>query len=166
MRKEYGQALRTLFAQGMKARFPFAVAVQVDSPYRFPNHRPWLWKRDPEFWAWILLEQDAKGQDQFNVLMGWSRLARYPQLSMVPCAERPDEAASREEYLCRLPSLWTDEDLWWKVRVPGRLADQVPRQGQGRIPAPVAREVMAPRVADALDRLQSHGIPWLESMPA
>ena len=168
MRKEYGQALRTLFAAEMRRVAPHFEAVKVKSRYFWPGDRAYRWRATETLYCWIVLSPSRKDSDEFTILIGWSRNARYPELSMVPCLELPtpdrDEFA-RDEYLTRLPYLWGQEDRWWVIRefklrltVAELEADLQP------IPDVEAKAGVAPCVIEAVSRIRAVGIPYLEEL--
>jgi len=167
MRKPYGKALRTLFAAGMRRIAPQFEAVKVDSRYFQPGDRAYRWRATETRHGWIVLSPSRKDYDEFTILIGWSRNERYPELSLVPCLEYPtpnrDEFA-RNEYLTRLPYLWGREDTWWVVREfrPLLTTDELEASLQP-IPDDEARAAVAPIVDQALRRIQSVGITYLEA---
>lgn len=173
MRKEYGAALRELFAARMKAELPAWREVPAPKAWFFPGER--LYQRDdhPAAWQFILLQPDMKDHDSFEIEIGWSRLKRVPELSMRPSMEAPEsaEALAREEYACRLSSL-----------IPGRVREPAPgwildartystdfnqvmaamTERQAKLSKDQARAAMAPFVDDAIAALRRYGLPWLE----
>jgi hypothetical protein len=168
MRKEYGKALRTLFAEQMKQTVPHFEEVKVKSMYFWPGDRAYRWQANDQLHCWIVLSPSKKDYDEFTVLIGWSKQGRYPELGMVPCAEQPtpnrDEFAN-EEYLTRLPYLWTDEDRWWvvkKFRAPKSVAEI--EASLKPILATEAKETVAPLVRNAIGKIQEFGLPYLEAL--
>ena len=166
MRKEYGKALRSLFTARMKAELPRFEETRVSSMYFWPGHRAFRWKASEQIHCWIVLSPSPKDLDEFTLLIGWSTLGRYPELSMVPCAELPSDSRDEfrfDEYLTRLPFLWSDRDTWWKVPTPGRPGSMAALQARPEpVPADKAREAVAHLVDDAIERLKAHAIPYLE----
>ena len=166
MRKEYGQALRTLFAAEMRRVAPNFEAIKVKSRYFWPGDRAYLWRATETLYCWIVLNPSQKGHDEFTILIGWSRNARYPELSMVPCAEPPtpdrDEFA-RDEYLTRLPYLWGQDDQWWVVKeFKLRLTAAELEADLQPIPDVAAEACVAPCVIEAVSRIRTVGVPYLE----
>lgn len=168
MRKEYGKALRALFAAEMKRAASHFEEVKVKSVYFWPGDRAYRWQATDRLHCWIVLSPSKKDYDEFTVLIGWSRQGRYPELSMVPCAEHPTPNRgefAREEYLTRLPYLWGNEDRWWVVkefRAPQSVADL--EASVQPIPASEAREAVAPLVKDAISKIEETGLPYLEAL--
>jgi hypothetical protein len=168
MRKEYGQALRTLFAAEMRRVAPHFEAVRVKSRYFWPGDRAYRWRATERLHGWVVLSPSRKDYDAFTILIGWSRHARYPELNMVPCAELPtssrDEFA-RDEYLTRLPYLWGQEDRWWVIReFDLRLTVAELEASLQPIPDVEAKASVAPGVVEAVSRIQTVGIPYLEEL--
>jgi hypothetical protein len=169
MRKEYGKALRDEFWKGMKQRFPQFKEVQIDSSYFFPGDRAFRWIPCEPVHCWIILHPSKKDYDWFNVLVGWSRLARYPELSMVPCLEPPTPELlepTQAEYLTRLPYFWNEgQDPWWEIRkseIPASLEDLM--KSLAPISAGEAKDAVKPLVNDALDRIAEYAIPYLQAL--
>ena len=168
MRKEYGKALRTMFAAKMKAELRQFEEVKIKSLYFWPGDRAYRWIVNERLHCWIVLSPSKKDYDEFTVLVGWSKLGRYPELSMVPSPQLPNASRdefNRDEYLARLPSLWTNIDSWWvvrKFRMPNSAADLAARIEP--IPATTAREAVSPRVDDAILKIREFGVPYLEEL--
>ncbi|MDM4769189.1 hypothetical protein [Solimonas sp. SE-A11] len=173
MRKEYGAALRELFAARMKAEFPAWREVPAPKTWFFPGERLYVRDDHPAAWQVIVLQPDMKDHDSFDIEIGWSRLKRVPELSMRPSLESPDsaEALAREEYICRLSSLIPARDQ----PAPGWILD--PRtystdfnqimaamtERQVKLTKEQARAAMTPFVDEAFAVLGDRGLSWLES---
>lgn len=175
MRKEYGKALRTLFADGMQKRLGDWRPIPAPAPWYWPGERLYMLPAPGGLWLLILLEPDVKDHDAFSLSVGWSRLARAPQLSMRPAMEAPQsmQALARDEYLCPLPRL-----IPQRPHRDGRFADWLidPRSSsndptevlaafverQHALDAGQARLRLAPLVEDALNALVEWGLPYLE----
>jgi len=170
MRKEYGNALRKLFAAQMKQGLPRFGEVKVKSVYAAPGERAYRWIAREPIHCWIVLSPDPKDYDQFHVLIGWSKRARYPELSMIPSGLRPtpDRAEfAQDEYLIRLPDLWTPLDTPWVVREIRALTSvQDLQAGMAPISPDQALKDVAPLVNDAIERLKTYGLPYLEAFVA
>ena len=168
MRKEYGKALRILFAVQMKRVVGHFEQVRVASTYFWPGDRAYRWQASDQLHCWIVLSPSKKDHDQFTVLVGWSKQGRYPELSMVPCAERPTpdrHEFAQQEYLTCLPYLWTNEDRWWvvrKFRIPPTVVEI--EASLEPIPATEAKEAVTPLVDDAINKIKEFGLPYLEEL--
>ncbi len=172
MRKEYGAALRELFAARIKAELPSWREIPVPKTWFFPGERLYVRDDHPAAWQVIVLQPDMKDHDAFDIQIGWSRLKRVPELSMRPSMEAPDspEALAREEYVCRLSSLMPARDQ----PAPGWILD--PRsystdfnqvmaamnERQVKLTKEQARAAMMPFLDDAFAVLGGRGLPWLE----
>lgn len=173
MRKEYGKALRTLFAEGMQKRLGDWRPVPAPAPWYWPGERLYMHPAPEGMWLLILLEPDIKDHDAFSLSVGWSRLSRAPQLSMRPAMEAPRSAQAlmRDEYLCPLPQLIPQRPCR-----DGRLADWLidPRSASCNplevfaafVERQQARLRLAPLVEDALNALVEWGLPYLEQVLA
>jgi len=168
MRKEYGKALRSLFSSEMKRAVSDFEEVKVKSVYFWPGDRAYRRQATEQLHCWIVLSPSKKDYDEFTVLIGWSKRARYPELNMVPCAEHPTPSRDefeQEEYFTRLPYLWGNEDKWWVVkefRASETLADL--EAGLQPISPSEAREAVAPLVRDAITMIKEKGLPYLQEL--
>jgi hypothetical protein len=168
MRKEYGKALRARFSLEMKSALPQFEEVKVKSVYFWPGDRAFCWEASESLYCWIVLSPSNKDYEEFTVLIGWSKLGRFPELGMVPCAELPSagrEEFGNDEYLTRLPFLWGKEDRWWVVeelRMPLSVAEL--EASTQPISAAKANEMVAPAIEDAIEKLQERGVPYLEEL--
>lgn len=170
MRKEYGKAVRQLFAARMQEVAPQFEAAKVKAACFWPGQRAWRWRVTDNIVCWIVLSPSQKDYDEFTVLVGWSTSGGYPALTMVPSFELPDAAKTefaQAEYLARLPFLWGKVDSWWVVR-EFRMARTV-EELQASI-APIAEadalRQAAPLVDDAIDKLVAFGLPYLADFAA
>lgn len=101
MRKEYGQALKTVFEKAMVQHLPDFVPTKDRSGYVFPGERTFRKRIEGVVDLWVVLSPNQK-LDEFSVELGWSRLARFPELAIRPAHRRPYEAFHETEYMCRL----------------------------------------------------------------
>jgi hypothetical protein len=169
MRKEYGKALRDAFAERMKTRFSQFQALTVRTQYFFPGDRAYRWIPREPVHCWIVLHPSKKDYDWFNVLVGWSRLARYPELGMVPCMEQPSahrQEFENDEYLTRLPYLFDGgKDTWWEVRAfePPTSLEELAKW-VAPISVHEAREAVKPLVVDAMDKIAEYAVPYLREL--
>lgn len=161
MRKEYGQALRSLFERAMAQHCPDYEPVKVTSNYMWPGERAFRKRIDGVADLWIVLSPNQKFE-QFSVELGWSRFQRFPELSMRPSPIAPSDAFDQDEYFCRLGEIVHEHDHCWTIE-PFR-----PPQGIEEIMAALekmqaseATERVQPRVSEAIDALEKHGIPYL-----
>jgi hypothetical protein len=175
MRKEYGKALRELFAARMKAEFPEWRSVSAPKPWYWPGERIFVQDRHPAAWLLVILQPDLKDHDAFNIEIGWSIHRRVPELSMRPCPDNPnsDEAVNRDEYVCRLSDLlpersnihgwvngWVIDPRTFSANPEESFSALVERQT--KISAEQARAAVSPFVENAVTALRRYGIPYLE----
>ncbi len=165
MKKAYGKALRQLFAKRIQAELPEFREVKVKTIYLFPGERAYLWTVSEQLYCWIVLSPSPKDYDEFTLLVGWSKFGRYPELSCIPCMQSPtaDHAEfAQDEYLIRLPQLWTDKDKWWVVKAfkMARTTDELLAQ-IAPISADEAIRQVESKLDDAFEKLQSQGLPYL-----
>ncbi|HPB29617.1 MAG TPA: hypothetical protein PLU41_05455 [Acidobacteriota bacterium] len=165
MRKEYGRVLRQYFSKQMKERLPEFREEKVQSVYLWPGQRAFGRSVSGSLKCWIVLSPSPKDYDEFTVLVGWSTLGRYPELTVIPSPilPSPDRGEFRQaEYLTRLPQLWTHKDEWWVIQAfePAFTVEQMTAR-LAPIPAPAAEAKVIPRVDDAIDKVIKIGIPYL-----
>ena len=171
MRKEYGQAVRELFAEGMAAAFATWTAVDVPRTHYWSGERAYVEDPGAETWGVVILAPNPKEHDAFDLELGWSRLGRVPQLSVRPSPDEPGgvAVATREEYLCRLSQLVPDRPDGWVIDprtlsldpsdIMAALTDRETPLSKEK-----ARETVRPIMAEALDALTHHGLPWLQTV--
>ncbi|NLI48156.1 MAG: hypothetical protein GX414_13705 [Acidobacteria bacterium] len=165
MRKEYGKALRQYFSKQMKERLPEFKEEKVQSVYLWPGQRAFSRPLSGSLKCWIVLSPSPKDFDEFTVLIGWSTLGRYPELSVIPSPQSPSPDRvefSQPEYLTRLPQLWTRQDEWWVIQEfePALTVEQMTAR-MAPIPAPAAEEKVIPRVQESIDKVIEYGLPYL-----
>ncbi len=168
MRKEYGTAVRALFADALVAACPdFAPVKMVVALAAYPGERPFRWTISTTTHAWIVLVPDLK-REGFTVEIGWSRLGRFPQLTARPSSARPHDAGPCAEYLGRLGEVAGGSDRWW-------ILEDLPLDANAEqmmahliamttpIPPDVARARAAPLVGEAVAEIVRSGIPFLRT---
>jgi len=172
MRKECGKALRELFTAEMKTVLPQFLPVKVSSKYIFPGERAFRWIPVEPVHLWILLVPHHKGGEEFTVEIGWSKLGRFPELSMRPSlpgpSERRDEFAL-DEYVCRLGMLISGRDYWWEVEhfefPDSEEAWMAYLQSKvNPLSTQEAIQIVRPRVQDAVEKLRLHAVPYFEEL--
>lgn len=174
MRKEYGQALRALFTAEMQSRLPQFEPSQVKSKYLFPGERVFCWNPQESIRCWIILQPNLKGHESFSVEIGWSKLARFPELSMRPSFSSPSEDRAEfdePEYVCRLGKDRLGEDYWAEVEafrcgLTEAECMAILQEQLRPIPPEEAKAKVQPHVVDAVDRLVRFGVPYLEQFAA
>jgi hypothetical protein len=163
MRKEYGHALRSLFEKAMAQHCPTYEPTKVTSDYIWPGERAFRKRFNGVGDLWIVLSPNHKFE-QFSIDIGWSRFARFPELSMRPSSIAPLDAYGQNEYFCRLGELVHGHDHWWTIeqfQAPPTIEDLM--TSLEKLSASVAMERVQPRVDDAIEALEKHGIPYLET---
>jgi hypothetical protein len=174
MRKEYGKALRALFAAEMKTRFPQFDATKVKSQYLFPGERAFCWNPREPIRCWVVLKPNLKGHESFTVEIGWSKRGRFPELGMRPSLHAPREGHSeftQPEYFCRLGKDRLGDDYWWEVEpfewnpTADRFLAAIQKQLEP-IPTDQAVARVSPQVTDAIGCLATVGLPYLEDFVA
>ena len=165
MRKEYGKVLRQYFGIQMKKFLPDYKEVKVKSQYLGTGERCYSKSQGRSVNCWIVLSPSQKGYDEFTIMVGWSVLGRYPELNMIPSIVSPSsdrKEFSLEEYLIRLPQLWTKDDIWWVVKKyePAFTPEELQALNEP-ISLEDAEDMVIPQVDNAMQKLLDEGIPYL-----
>jgi hypothetical protein len=163
MRREYGLALRESFQRCLRERLPRFEALGIKNNYVSAGERIFRWKMREPLHAWVVVVPHDK-REAFTVELAWSRLARFPELSMRPC---PDPSPTHDECAVRLAELAGHGDRWWSLddeRRPGSLEEQLDllRASLEPVAADVAAARVQRRVDEAVLLLESHGLPYLD----
>ncbi len=166
MRKEYGKVLREAFARRLAERLPRFKPVRTGSDYLFPGERVFCWAVSGDLHLYVILTPDQRGHDAFTVELGWSRLGRFPELSMRPNIMGPaldgaefarDEAVVRLPYLTGIPEWWTVEEI------PDPLTlEALMEQQRKRSPAEAEAQVQ-PLLTEAMDSLETAGVEFFRA---
>ncbi|WP_148415734.1 hypothetical protein [Noviherbaspirillum massiliense] len=132
------------------------------SHYIWPGERAFRKRVADMADLWIVLSPNQK-LEQFSVEIGWSRLQRFPELSMRPSSIAPQDAYDQNEYFCRLGEMVHGHDYWWTIE-EFRQAQSIEELGASleKLSASMVQERLQPRVKEAMDALEKHGIPYLE----
>lgn len=143
----------------------FALVKKHAALASVPGEQAYCWRVSDRIFLWIVLIPDQK-QEAFFIEIGWSRHARFPQLTMRPSLTHPSDAELEDEYLCRLGSLSRGNDFGWVVEEL-RL-DATREQMMAYILAqtePLSKEVdrarVVPHIEAALRELIEYGLPFL-----
>ena len=165
MRKEYGKILRNRFLRRMRDLVPDFEEEKAKSINLAPGERAFSKLNNDGSKCWVVLCPSPKDYDEFTILIGWSVFGRCPELSIIPsniCPLQDRSEFGQEEYLTRLPQLWTDQDTWWIIESlePALSVEQIQAKMQ-----PISQEVaearVVPQVENAISRLIEVGMPYL-----
>ena len=157
MRKEYGKVLRGQFDKKLSEDVPDFKHVNVKSKYIFPGERAYAWEVSDKICCWLILVPDQDADLRFTVEIGWSRLGRFPELTMRPSATlegKEDKIYTEKECILRLSQLWSNLDPWWgdtKVSI-----DLTP------IPKEKASNAVKELVRESIDKIKEQGLPFLK----
>ncbi len=164
MRKEYGKILRKLFDQQIKEDFPDFRPAKISNIYFTPGDRAFEKKSIDGASLWINLSINAK-YESFNVEIGWSTFGRWPELSMRPSPIRPvgSPEFAEEEYITRLPFLWTNDDFWFEIEPfePTQTVESIVEKMKP-IEETKAREQVAPVVKECFEKVAKYAIPYFQ----
>ena len=171
MRKEYGKALQQIFTERMQANFPAWRATPAPKTHYWGGERAFVLDDSATAWLVVILAPNLKDHDAFDIELGWSLHGRVPELGMRPSAEDPNsaDAATRDEYLCRLSHLVGDQRYHdgWVIdhRTLSTDPDEILSaltERQTKITAADAHAAVSPFVDDVMRMLDEYGVPYLE----
>jgi hypothetical protein len=165
MRKEYGKALRKYFAGQIKEKVPEFQEEKVESIYFWPGQRAFSRSVSDSLKCWIILCPSPKDYDEFTILVGWSVFGRYPELSVIPSMIMPSDDRkefNENEYMIRLPQLWSKDDIWWVVEEfnTSPTIEELQKSMES-VSMAEAESKVHPLVDDAIQKLLNVGIPYL-----
>jgi hypothetical protein len=172
MRKEYRQALRDMWSKAMRERLPQFTPSKERSPYVWPGEMLHLWQARPGLRVYVIMSPDLKAQqDAFSVSLAWSRLDRFPHLSMRPSSEVPSAERlefDRDEFEVSLAELCEPARQWWSLwpgpATPLEVFESHLSRSLKPVSAAEAREAIGPLVTDAMACLGEHGLPYIEAL--
>ncbi len=112
----------------------------------------------------IILYPDTKG-DAFTLEIGWTARQHFPE-ALALSRPTPSRAEFKEQdFACRLGGLFAQSDYWWFVRPDfNPLTDDLVafvKDRMERISPTNASALVSPPVEDAVQKLVSHGLPYL-----
>lgn len=166
MRKEYGKALREEFARQLAQRLPGFQREKARSCYLFPGERAFCRAVSGELHLYVILTPDLRGHEAFTVELGWSRLGRFPELSMRPNlmgVPEDDAEFTRDEAVVRLPCLTGDPEWWTVEALPDPPTVEALLEQQRKRSPEEAMARVEPLVTQAMDRLESAGAQFFRA---
>jgi hypothetical protein len=156
MQSKLAKAIRTQFAKELKKRFPM---FDLDMGAELPSGwRAYRFDASASFTAFVVLCFSPR-DDRFTLEVAWSQVGRLP-----PAGASPPNAPPKHGGLsCRLSALWhpQEHDYWWllgRERTMEEMLNFVPDQ-----PAEQKIPDVAPKVGEAIEKLITFGIPYLEA---
>jgi len=160
MSRAFYETVIALFSEGMH-RFPSLRAAEAPHDWAYPGgERTYRWDGAGGS-AWLALILSSKGRPEFNVEVGWSCLGRYPELFLRPNHFTLAEVCfdTHSEGFVRLRPRGNPKALWWKVSNRPHGLFEVRRDMDEAECCRLAQ----PLVADALEQVETVGIPFLEN---
>ena len=150
----------------MKEHLPQFKPVQIKSQYLWPGERSFLWIPREPIHIYVVLSPSLKGYDEFSVDIGWSLLGRFPEIgargARTPTSDHFE--FKEDEFACRVTSLYSGEDEFWKLYDEQILMDDpmslILSQAQP-LSKDQAEKIVLPKVHDAMDKLLKYGVPYL-----
>jgi len=160
MSRAFNETVIALFSEGMH-RFPSLRAAEAPPGRAFPGgERTYRWDGAGGS-AWLALILSSKERAEFNVEVGWSCLGRYPELFARPNHSKLAEVCfdTHPEGFVRLRPQGSPKALWWRVsNRPHGLFEFIPEMDDAQ-----CCRLAPPLVADALEQVETVGIPFLEN---
>ncbi|MEZ5472017.1 MAG: hypothetical protein R3E90_09570 [Marinicella sp.] len=170
MRTEYNNALKKYFQEMLASRLPGFQLTKINSKYKSPGELFFVNTVDDALKLFIIISQHAKGADRFTVELGWSIINDFPQLSMRPNAETPEQINinNTSEYICRIGTLIDGKDKWWSLKDSSILRIKDPIQKliaqSTKVDANRISTIVEPKVKDAIEKLSTYGFPFFEKV--
>lgn len=159
MQSKLAKALRSQFEKELKNSLP---AFSSDDHSEVPSGwRSYRFKVTPTLTLFVVLCLSPR-DDRFTVELGWSEIGRLP----VSGAFRPTDSPRDGGLMFRLSVLWHPQgrDHWWVLgheRTLEEMANFVPDQ-----PAEEKMPDVVPKVADAIEKIVTFGLPYFEKIAA
>lgn len=154
MKQTITRVLRELFVRELAA-LPISFREQNEkSLYIAPGERVFSYFASDNVRLFIVVVPDRKGGGRFTIEIGWSKLGRFPHLSMRPSPDEPTACGEEfrlDEYMCRLGQLEKGGDKWW--RLPTEF-------GSSATSSALVSEVEVV-VLRAVQDIRAHGLPYL-----
>ncbi len=155
-RQKINSLLRDNIRQRLARLSPSFIPYAERSVYLSSAERAYFHSVNSDVQLFLILVPDRKGADRFTIEIGWSKLGRFPRLSMRPSFDEPTESGEEfllDEYVCRLGRVMVGADRWWHVP---RVADEKTVPGDASLQASI--DEVASRVVDEIRRF---GVPYL-----
>ena len=168
MKKEYSVSLKKLFVDGFREEFPDFKITNIKSEYISPGELVFVKTINEKLKLFIIVTKHAKGGDKFTIELGWSTINDFPELSMRPSFEEPENINihSTSEYVCRIGSLIDGKDKWWilKDSVIFKIKDPIQKliAQSKKIDADRLPEIVLPKVKDAIEKIKKFGLPLFD----
>lgn len=165
MKKEYSKVLRDGFLKRLPQMASGFKPFNGNSKYLFSGEKACYRELNPKLWQFVILSPNATGLESFTLELGWSRLARFPELGMRP-SYFPDDCIDYgvDELITRLPLLYGGSEFWLiedYLDSPGYAQGNNLTQSE-KISQAVAQERAFPLLNVALDMFEQYGLPFLD----
>jgi hypothetical protein len=164
MRKQVLRLLREHFKRELESGGKFLLATEKRGS---ADSDVYVWKLSEDLTFFVYLLPNPKSyRDTFMVELGWSKGPSFPRHEPLTNKQRLDVL---HDGRIRLPSLWRDQwksalEPWWEA---GSSISASTREDFYAEEETVRRVAEVPRlVADAMDKLQEHGIPLFQRIVA
>jgi hypothetical protein len=148
MKKELKQKAAKLFENALTKEFPEFKLSKIKSKFLF-GEAVFRWIVNDQIHVFILIVPNVKTDDEFVIEVGWSKLARFPELSCRPCiivSPIPEEKSFPfAEYICRINQVSGTRHVWWKVNKSDS-------------------DVKEPDINNAYEAVKKYGIPFLKKI--
>jgi hypothetical protein len=170
MSKAFSTEVRKSFAESMRIKFPQFHPIKVPPVNSWPGERSYLWDRASSLCCSISLIVGAKGNDDFFVEVGWSRLRRFPRLSSRPsiaAMEPVGDYVEEEEFICNLSSIARCPTTW---QAPNRKAEEGLSEMEQYLaslqPTSIEEASSAANslVGEAINAIETYAIPFFDSL--
>jgi len=170
MKKEYSVGLKKFFLDGFLEEFPDFEMTKIKSEYISPGELVFVNTINEHLKLFIIVTKHAKGGNKFTVELGWSTINDFPELSMRPGFEEPNDLNIHTtcEYVCRIGSLINGIDKWWVLKDTALIKIKDPIQKliaqSKKIDSIRLAEIVLPKVKDAIEKIKIFGVPFFDSV--
>jgi hypothetical protein len=177
MKRAIGQILKKSFKLAMKRRCP--EFVEMHDAVVPEDALVFRWDAHPELSVFLILVTWSR-EDKFTIEGAWSRNGRFPSDERLSSPrDRPYHGAAKDESAegrsrFRIPRLWMPRgEYWWEIVpsiTPEEMIERIVRHVQTTKSEEPTIEQLRDRieatVADAIDRVIDHFIPYCRSLLA
>lgn len=155
MRQPLAKAVRQEFAEQMKKQLPQFRKTKNGSGYYI-----YQWKVGTNLSFFVGLQIDSQ-EDWFTVEVAWNKSEEFPGLAF---CDSPKKMPKTRGFRTGLGVFWKEEGHWWELAPAWSDEQWEALELELKIPkaTPIAKAMkqVKPQVADAIERLRKHALPY------
>ena len=162
MKKQYRRALLEYFARKIKTDFTDYETIALNKRHEYEHCIAFAKRLEGDARSVIYVCPSPKGDEEFSVVIGWSKLGRFPGVFATSITFFDESYFERDERLLIIskadgfqgPDVWRMESVWERPQhvMEGR-----------KLALDEARSVVEPLAKDAYQRLLNVGSPVLSA---